>query len=755
MRGRIADRRWRIADHKVPPFYIVLVALAGALLLCASTVAATGDTPAAGSRPLAGNYCLECHVTIPNTTLSPLRPIEWARDIPCDTLRKAYEEVYQVDTLVAAAQNAAQQLQSQGFAASLQMKRLDARRVTAARLYEGEFVSLAALSNQGKTVRYQMNKTYAALQELRAYRQRLIVLGVAAAGSLFVLVSIFLGWRHTRKGRGKPKGSHLPLLWTVLACLVVFLLFATPLFGFAPPLPTATEEEMERQAAVDQANRVSDAANRLSAQVWVLGDIGAAWSKIDKAQGEAALTAALQAAKDKEANLMAYWGQVQAVRESAAAWRPSTLDLAVYHADRIEVAANQAWHLRSLAATWLTVDKSKAAELLQGALIQARRNPNAYYRDLDTRAVAVVWARLDPAKGSALMEQVADPFLRAWGFREMGLYDQAAQAARQVQDPYRRAWALRQIALQEIAGAPSGTRAAALLTEALEAANKVGGQETKAYVLADLAVAWASADIVRGREVVNSIDVSYPEARVLALHGVAVALSRVNEVAQAKETFREALSQIAKVDEPYKRAKLVAAIVPDYARVDAAAALEEAGKIPDAFFRDQAYADIAKILAPADRAQAIARIVSPAMQVKALSATAVAWLKVGDKSRAAATCQEAFALADRVEDTYYLRDLAVAWAAVDPQAALPVVDKITDGADKAVALKAIAVQSKDPTIFERAMAVAKSVRVRGEPFAAARALADLATAYATVDAAKAKEAFALALEAAKKVSVKY
>lgn len=754
----ISDFGSRISDSgggRLP--YGLLVALAAAILLLTIPIAqATGNSQFAVRDPQyhIGNYCLECHVTPPGTTLSPLRPIEWARDIPCD-IHKAYEEVYQVDTLVAAAQNSARQLQAQGFDSSAQMKRLDARRVTAARLYEGEVDSLAAFSNQGKAVCYQINKVYAALQELRAHRQRLIILGVAAAGSLFVLVGIFLGWRHTQKGRGRPKVSRFSLLWTVLACLAVFLLFALPLFGFAPPLPTVTEEEMERQAAVDQATRVSEAANRLSAQVWVLGDIGARWSKLDKAQGETALTAALQAAKDKEANLAAYWGQVQAVREGAATWRPSVQDLAVYHADRIEVAAAQAWHLRSLAAAWLTLDKSRAAELLQAALAQARRNPDNYYRDLDIRAIAVVWAQLDPAKGSALMEQVADPFLRAWGFREMGLYDQAAQAARQVQDPYRRAWALRQIALQEIAWAPPGARAATLLAEALEAANKVEGQEAKAYTLADIAIAWASVDAAKGKEVVNIIDASYPEAKVLALHGVAVALFRSNEVARAKETFREALSQIAKVDEPYKRAKLAAAIVPDYARVDATAALEEINKIPDALFRDQAYADIAKILAPADSAQAIARIVSPALRVKALSATAVAWLKAGDKSRAAAACQEAFALADRVEDTLCLRDLAVAWAAIDPKAALPVVDKIGEGQDKAYALKVIAVQGRDPAVFERAMAVAKSMRVRGEPFAAARTLADLAAAYAAVDTAKAKEAFALALEMAKKVNVKY
>ena len=238
-------------------------------------------------------------VTYPARPTSPPCGHEWARDIPCDTLRKAYEEVYQVDTLAAAAQNSAQQLRDQGFDASAQLKRLDARRVTADRLYQGDIVALSAFSNQGKAVRYQMNKVYAALQETRAERQRLIVLGWVLAASLFVLSSLFLGWRHTLKGQGKAKHSRMSLVWMVLACLVVFVLFATPLFGVAPPVPVTTEEETERQNAVDQASRVADAAGRLSAQVWAIGNVGARWSALDKTQGSAALATAIQAARRK------------------------------------------------------------------------------------------------------------------------------------------------------------------------------------------------------------------------------------------------------------------------------------------------------------------------------------------------------------------------------------------------------------------------------------------------------------------------
>ncbi|MDP3047224.1 MAG: hypothetical protein Q8O07_07075, partial [Chloroflexota bacterium] len=416
----------------------------------------------------------------PAQPLSALRPMEWARDVPCDTLRKAYEEVYQVDTLAAAAQNSAQQLRDQGFDASAQLKRLDARRVTADRLYQGDIVALSAFSNQGKAVRYQMNKVYAALQETRAERQRLIVLGWVLAASLFVLSSLFLGWRHTLKGQGKAKHSRMSLVWMVLACLVVFVLFATPLFGVAPPTPETTEEETERQNAVDQVSRVSDAAGRLSAQVWAIGNVGARWSALDQTQGSAALAMAIQSARDKETNLAAYWGQTQAVRESATSWRESTQDLALYRTDRLEAAASQSWHLRALAAGWIDVDKARSAELLNAALAANRQSPIAVYRDLELRAIAVTYARLDPARAGALLDQVSDPFLRAWGLREMGAYGQATEAARQVQDPYKRAWALRKIAEALPANATS------LLIESIDAAARIEDKETQAYALADI-----------------------------------------------------------------------------------------------------------------------------------------------------------------------------------------------------------------------------------------------------------------------------
>jgi hypothetical protein len=271
---------------------------------------------------------------------------------------------------------------------------------------------------------------------------------------MFVVGGVFLGWRNTLKGKGQAANPRAAWALAAVGMIVVFVLFANPLFAFAPPLPSPTDEETARQTAVDQATRVSDAATIFSAQSWVLGRIGAQWNATDKTQANAALTDALQAAHDKDANLAAYWGQTQAVRESAVTWNAATQDLATYRADLIETNALQSWEYRAIANEWLAVDKAKATEALQLALsnlqpfdyAQGKSPTSNLQRDLELRAIAVTYAKLDAAKANELIAQVQDPFLRAWGWREMGQYDQAIQAARQVQSPYDRAWALREIA---------------------------------------------------------------------------------------------------------------------------------------------------------------------------------------------------------------------------------------------------------------------------------------------------------------------
>ena len=746
--------------------FLPLGVILGGVLIVAFTFAVTTPiTPSAirnsqlaipNSQLTIGNYCLECHTAVPAHPLDTLRPVEWARDIPCDTLRKAYEGIWQTDTLVAAFQNSANDVRGVGIDPSAQTKRINTQRIIAERFAREEVVSLAAISNQYQTARFQMNKSYAAMNDARAERDRAFILIAVALATIFIVVGIFLGWRNTLKGKGKAVNSRAAWAFAAVGMFVVFILFANPLFAFAPSLPAPTEEETQRQTAVDQATRVSDAATKFSAQSWVLGRIGAQWNVTDKTQANAAYADALQAARDKNANLAAYWGQLQAVRESAVTWNTATQDLAAYRADLIETNALQSWEYRAIANEWLAVDKVQATEALQLALVALSNVQfpiSNLQRDLKLRAIAVMWAKLDAAKGNDLVAQVSDPFLRAWGLREMGQFDTAIQAARQVQSPYDRAWALREIARASGNVAP--------LNDALDAANKIENAETRAYALADIAIVWVAKDDAKAREIIEKIPAVYPEARVTALRGAGNATT---DAARAKEFLTRALAEAKNTDDAYTSEKFTAAIAADLAHVDTASALDISAKIADPIFRDQAHRDIAVGLSASDRTRAsevATKIASPSFRVQALTALGAAALKANDRTQAAKFFQDAFALADKIEDVSVLRDLTIAWAVLDPQAALAGVDKLEDSADKVTALQAIALElaktdkKQSEEAFDRAVNLAKAVRLRGESFAAARTLASLASSYATIDAARANLAFAAAIESAKRVNVKY
>jgi hypothetical protein len=119
-------------------FLRLVVFLGGVLLVAFTLFATTPTTPSSNFQLLTsnlqtpiGNYCLECHTAVPVHPLDAVRPIEWARDIPCDTLRKAYEGIWQMDTLVAAFQNSASDVRGVGIDTSVQTKRINTQRVIA------------------------------------------------------------------------------------------------------------------------------------------------------------------------------------------------------------------------------------------------------------------------------------------------------------------------------------------------------------------------------------------------------------------------------------------------------------------------------------------------------------------------------------------------------------------------------------------------------------------------------------------------
>jgi hypothetical protein len=76
-------------------------------------------------------------------------------------------------------------------------------------------------------------------------------------------------------------------------------------------------------------------------------------------------------------------------------------------------------------------------------------------------------------------------------------------------------------------------------------------------------------------------------------------------------------------------------------------------------------------------------------------------------------------------------------------------------ADKAEALRAIAVATGDDDLFERALGMALAARVRGDVLAPAEASLDLARDIEPINTVKSEAAFAQAYDTAQRISIIY
>jgi len=383
----------------------------------------------------------------------------------------------------------------------------------------------------------------------------------------------------------------------------------------------------------------------------------------------------------------------------AAIGEAVTQEKAALIVERLNAAQSRAWGLRQIAVEWLSVAPDQAGEVLSQAYRLADKQTGVY-RDLDLRALAATWAKLDPAQAGVIADAIHDPALRAWAYRDLGQYEQAGAAARQIADPVQKARALRDIAVA------SGS--STFFDEALSALSAVDGQEF-AYALSDLAAAKGDAALV------EQIDPAYADARAAAWY-------RLGQ-------FDAAWAAANSIGDPFDRAHAQAAIA------GAAGNAAWAGQIADVTLRDRALRDVIAISGDSSR---VNEIKTPYYQVQALTA-----LK---------QYPAAIEAAAKLSDKYPLVQLAVAVAKDDPTTAQTLIDALEREADKAEAWRALATVNAE--WFDRALGLALAARVRGDTRSPVEASLALARDFAAIDQAKATAALKQALAAAQRISIK-
>jgi hypothetical protein len=122
-----------------------------------------------------------------------------------------------------------------------------AARQTYSRLLDTPVVSLDAVTSEAQILRYRLGKNYSWLNQQRDTLRQRVILIVAAVVTLILLVSLGWGLRNSVRflaTRGREDGGRFrPSFKAILFVVLVFVLFALPIFRVPPQEVESASEE--------------------------------------------------------------------------------------------------------------------------------------------------------------------------------------------------------------------------------------------------------------------------------------------------------------------------------------------------------------------------------------------------------------------------------------------------------------------------------------------------------------------------------
>ncbi len=624
------------------------------------------------------NYCQSCHSAGDDRLMNATAwtgGIERAAISPCPAVKTINEELHYTERLLLAIDRGQTQLPAYVDSTSMD-SRLSSAVQTYSRLVDTPVTSLDAFASEAQVLRFRLGKIYSQINQLIDKGKQLRVLIFAGVITFLLLVSLAWGWFNASKASRWVGTSKGPInvrskIW--LLVLLVFVIFSLPIFrGASQELTLTSIEQQEQQAVLDSAQRSSDTADRELARSWMLAQVSAARYSLDPDEAVQSLDAALLTAADAHRNSFVIWGEAKSAQEaSIGEW--AVQDKALYISSQLDAMRSRAWGLQEIAETWIAIDSQKAVEILEQALKVAQDSVGDY-SDLDIRSIAVSYAYLDPARSIEIVNTIKSLPVKAWGLREIAAItddavalELAVRTARQIDDPVYQARALR--ALGDMSGDSNYYKEAQQALTTAEESN------------ASLAFAWADLIASSGdASLLGNIDPLYPSARVFAL-------LKANQ-------FDVAWSETVKISDPYERARAQVEIASQWGSDQHAQVIE----VP--LYRDLALRNVS----------IKQRDVSLAKKIENVYYRIQALTDLGDYTSAVESSTE-------LSDKYPLVKLVDRLAEENVQAALPLVDMMDREADKAQALRSLAVVSGDQNIFERALSMAEAARVRGDNLA--------------------------------------
>jgi hypothetical protein len=182
--------------------FLALVLVAAGLAFLLQGARADSETDTTEGAVLAGNNCIECHVSGDARVQSALAwggGVYRQQSIPCDPLRIVREERYHAGNLMLKIADIGEDFSGERMGAETLIERVEPQRDSFDKLMQTEVESVADFSGSAKGLRFETGKLLPeALDMHEETRNRTVILAVVF-GTIFIAFLGFLGYERTLK----------------------------------------------------------------------------------------------------------------------------------------------------------------------------------------------------------------------------------------------------------------------------------------------------------------------------------------------------------------------------------------------------------------------------------------------------------------------------------------------------------------------------------------------------------------------------
>ena len=757
--------------------------LLGALLLSCVLFASSAVAKTAG-------YCVECHSQnlgfngssqFYSSAQIESRNVFQARLNPCPGVSSLSEETFFIESRLVSLNRMAAALDQEGTVARSWRQKVAEGGDSLAQMKMGAENSVSHFSKGATVLRGGLQKVYDQAFLGRAESERRWLIGMS--GILLVLLLVFAGIGYRKLSGFRKK------------VLLVALITGSFSLSACTQSGSETKQKSLAQERLDQAQMV---AARLSASVEdnfhsavLLAQLAKDWARIEPANGDKAFQLAWQMAlKTREESSQA--AQIKKVAEQwptpvDAARQKVNFDAVLNLRDELKGIEGRTWALRAIAEEWSQVHPQEGRRALDSATQEAQGIKEGDIRDIELKAIAEAWARIDENRALETARAIQHPFLKSVSLagiartlkgKDMGrdLFEESWKLAETVTPETLKIFACAKISAGAAAARPENKdewakRAQATMRDLKDPLLRV-------YALQEMVFSWASSDWERAEEWAGEIPANQAEAGVFALIQIGrskgipkekseavlkkalAETDRIEDSFQAQKTRtlilltlaglnpREAAKSLPKIGDTILRSEVEVRIIDQMATKNGEKALETAGKIPDEFTRTRAILkillekvprDVAKVSSlHQDSMQTGLSISDPYSRAMFLIELGKSWGRF-DKAREAGAYEMAGKVAGEISSPSLRADvleaLASAWKASNKTKAQSVMESMDTGVLRA---RGVVEEARlwAKTDFEKARRMAESIPAT-YPFEKAQALRDVAKSGKVSDPAQA------------------